>query len=58
VAPGYGRVEVRSGEPTVTVTGPPGELLVFLSGRQEASSVEVDGDADAIERVRKAKFGI
>lgn len=58
VAPGYGRVEVRSGEPTVTVTGPPGELLLFLSGRQEASSVEVDGDADAIERVRKAKFGI
>jgi uncharacterized protein (TIGR03085 family) len=58
VAPGHGRAEVRSAEPEVTVTGAPGELLLFLSGRQSAASVEVAGDADAAEKVREAKFGL
>jgi uncharacterized protein (TIGR03085 family) len=58
VSPGYGRVEVRPGQPSVTVTGPPGELLLFMSGRQQASSVDVTGDADAAEQVRQAKFGL
>jgi uncharacterized protein (TIGR03085 family) len=58
VSPGYGRIEVRPGPPSVTVTGPPGELLLFMSGRQQASSVDVAGDADAAEQVRQAKFGL
>jgi uncharacterized protein (TIGR03085 family) len=58
VSPGYGRVEVRSGQPAVTVTAPPGELLLFLSGRQQVASVDLAGDADAVERVRRAKFGL
>jgi uncharacterized protein (TIGR03085 family) len=58
VAPGYGRVEVRSGEPMVTVTGSPGELVLFLAGRQDAAVLEIAGDTGATEQVRKAKFGL
>jgi hypothetical protein len=58
VAPGFGEVAVRSGSPGVTVTGPPGELLLFVSGRQDAARVELAGDAEAVEQVRRAKFGL
>ncbi|MFI6702141.1 TIGR03085 family metal-binding protein [Streptomyces sp. NPDC050509] len=46
------------GAPVVTATGEPSELLLFVSGRQEAARVELAGDKDAIERVRDAKLGI
>jgi uncharacterized protein (TIGR03085 family) len=46
------------GTPVVTATGEPGELLLFVSGRQEAADVELTGDKNAITRVRDAKLGI
>ncbi|MFE3603921.1 TIGR03085 family metal-binding protein [Streptomyces sp. NPDC059096] len=46
------------GTPVVTATGEPGELLLFVSGRQEAARVELAGDKEAVERVRDAKLGI
>ncbi|GGW93181.1 TIGR03085 family metal-binding protein [Streptomyces chryseus] len=46
------------GTPVVTVTGEPGELVLFAFGRQEAAQVEMEGDKDAIERLRDAKLGI
>ncbi|MFJ2177924.1 TIGR03085 family metal-binding protein [Streptomyces sp. NPDC101062] len=46
------------GTPVVTATGEPSELLLFVSGRQEAARVELAGDKDAVERVRDAKLGI
>lgn len=46
------------GTPVVTVTGEPGELVLFAFGRQEAAQVEMEGDKDAIERLREAKLGI
>lgn len=58
VSPGYGRVEVRPGEPHVTATGAPGELLLLIFGRQQAARVELEGDPDAVERVRRASFGV
>jgi uncharacterized protein (TIGR03085 family) len=58
VAPGYGRVQVRTGEPGVTASGPPGELLLFLSGRQAAARVELTGPEGAVEQVRRASFGL
>jgi hypothetical protein len=39
----------------VTVTGEPSELLLFLYGRQSAAKVDLDGDADAIERLHGSK---
>lgn len=54
-----GRTAVaRRGTPVVTVVGEPGELTMFAFGRQEAAEVELDGDKDAIERLRAAKLGV
>ncbi|MBT2487020.1 TIGR03085 family protein [Streptomyces sp. ISL-96] len=46
------------GTPVVTVTGEPGELVLFAFGRQDAARVELDGDKEAIARLREAKLGI
>lgn len=46
------------GTPVVTVTGEPGELVLFVFGRQSAADVELDGDKDAIARVQEAKLGM
>ncbi|MFJ9027146.1 TIGR03085 family metal-binding protein [Streptomyces sp. NPDC102274] len=46
------------GTPVVTVTGEPGELLLFAFGRQTAAHVELDGDKDAIARLQEANLGI
>ena len=48
----------KDGEPSVTVRGPVGELLLWAYGRQAHAVVEYDGaDAD-IERLKTAKFGL
>ncbi|MFF8957082.1 TIGR03085 family metal-binding protein [Streptomyces sp. NPDC014894] len=46
------------GAPVVTVTGEPGELTVFVFGRQDAAQVDLAGDEEAVERVRKASLGM
>lgn len=56
-APGYGEVVGKPGEPRVTVTGPPGELLLFVFGRQGAARVETEGDPGDVDRLRQAKLG-
>ncbi|MCQ4045951.1 TIGR03085 family metal-binding protein [Streptantibioticus rubrisoli] len=48
----------RRGTPVVTVTGEPGELTLFVFGRQSAAHVEFDGDKEAVEKLRSAKLGI
>lgn len=54
-----GRTAVaHRGTPVVTVVGEPGELTMFAFGRQEAADVELDGDKDAIGRLRAAKLGV
>jgi len=40
------------------VPGPPGELLLYLFGRQGAAHVEVSGPPAAVEAVRRARFGM
>ncbi|MFI5933454.1 TIGR03085 family metal-binding protein [Actinoplanes sp. NPDC051494] len=52
-APGHGVLQIGDGEPTATLTGAPGELVLFLSGRQRVSRVEVTGD----QSLRTAKLG-
>ncbi|MCH0539911.1 TIGR03085 family protein [Streptomyces sp. MUM 203J] len=46
------------GTPVVTVTGEPGELVLFLYGRQSAAQVELEGDKDAVARVMEAGLGV
>ncbi|MEU7300952.1 TIGR03085 family metal-binding protein [Streptomyces sp. NPDC007206] len=43
------------GAPVVTVTGEPSELLMYAFGRQDAAKVDVQGDADAIAKLRESK---
>ncbi|WP_244792020.1 TIGR03085 family metal-binding protein [Streptomyces sp. BJ20] len=45
----------RRGAPVVTVTGQPSELVMFTYGRQGAAKVELDGDENAIARLRATK---
>ncbi|PJE98496.1 TIGR03085 family protein [Streptomyces carminius] len=48
-------VVARKGTPVVTVTGEPGELLLFVSGRQDSARVETAGDEAAVARAREAR---
>ncbi|MEU4644002.1 TIGR03085 family metal-binding protein [Micromonospora sp. NPDC049460] len=57
-APGYGALSVgRGGEP-VRVVGAPGELVLFLSGRQRVARVQVDGPTALADRLRNAHLGM
>ena len=51
-------VRARRGEPAARIAGPPGELLLYLFGRQDAAHVEVSGPATAVGAVRAARFGL
>ena len=51
-------VRARRGEPTARIAGLPGELLLYLFGRQGVARVEVSGPAEAVEAVRHARFGM
>ena len=51
-------IVAKKGSPEVTVSGPVGELVLFVYGRQSASRVALDGPADAVAAVRTAKFGV
>ena len=51
-------VRARRGEPVACVAGSPGELLLYLFGRQGAADVEVSGPAATVEAVRRTRFGM
>ncbi len=53
-APGYGRVTLKRAPTSVTVTGSPGDLLLWVAGRQGAAEVTFDGDEISIERLKQA----
>lgn len=56
---GTGKIHrARPGEPAARITGPPGELLLYLFGRQHVAQVQVTGPAAAVEAVRRARFGM
>jgi uncharacterized protein (TIGR03085 family) len=49
---------VGGGSRPVTMTGTPGELTLFLSGRREAAQVELSGETPAVDEVRTGPLGI
>lgn len=63
-APGYGEHAAGAASPDdddaprVRVSGPPGELLMFCSGRQAHARVDVTGPTAQVEALRRARLGI
>lgn len=58
VTPAGAVMHARVGTPGATLTGTPGEVVLYLSGRKSAAQVELGGPPEAIEAVRAAKFGL
>jgi uncharacterized protein (TIGR03085 family) len=57
-APGFGEVTIGGDQPQATLTGEPGELTLFVSGRQRASKVAIEGPPEIVEKLRTARFGL
>jgi uncharacterized protein (TIGR03085 family) len=60
-APGFGRISAGRGghiSDRVDLVGPPGELLLFLMGRQDHARVEIAGPEQITSRMRHARYGI
>ena len=57
-APGFGSVTAGKGGPEVELTGPPQELILFLSGRQAHARVDLTGPERVTARMRTARYGI
>ena len=55
---GPARIMAKAAVPSVTVSGPVGELVLFVYGRGDHAQVELDGDDDAVVKLRTASFGI
>lgn len=55
---GRDRIVANDHEPTVTVSGPVGELVLWIFGRQAHALVTYDGPADAAAALRTASFGL
>lgn len=56
-APGFGELTVGRGGERLRLVGAPGELALFLSGRQRVSRVQIDGPATPADRLRRASLG-
>jgi len=56
-APGHGTRTSGEG-PAVTVSGAPGELMLFVVGRQAVADVELTGPLDALTTLRGARLGV
>ncbi|QOC91111.1 TIGR03085 family metal-binding protein [Micromonospora craniellae] len=56
-APGHGEVTAGRGGEALRLIGAPGELVLFLSGRQQATQVQVEGGSESTERLRSANLG-
>lgn len=57
VASGSRRAVLHGGDAPVVVTGPIGELALFLFGRRQVTGLSFDGPADRIAALRGAKLG-
>jgi hypothetical protein len=54
-----GRADKQSGSGShLTLAGDPGELTMFVAGRQAAARVEISGDAVLADQLRAAKLGV
>ena len=49
---------VKDGSPAATLTGAPGELVLYAFGRGAHALVELTGEDDAVARVRDLNLGV
>jgi uncharacterized protein (TIGR03085 family) len=52
------QMRARSGEPRARLTGPPGELLLYVFGRQTVAQVEVSGSPEAVAALDRTHLGM
>jgi uncharacterized protein (TIGR03085 family) len=57
-APGFGEVTTGAGGERLRLVGAPGELAYFLSGRQRATRVQIDGPSALADRLRTTPLKI
>jgi uncharacterized protein (TIGR03085 family) len=57
-APGHGTFIAGRGGPDVELAGDPGELVMFLLGRQAHAHVELTGPEEITARMRTAHYGV
>ncbi|MFY1686784.1 TIGR03085 family metal-binding protein [Plantactinospora sp. WMMB782] len=57
-APEHGETTAGAGGEQLRMVGSPGELIMFLFGRQRVARVQLVGPAALTERLRSAKLGI
>lgn len=57
VAPRLGRVRTGAGGERMRLSGDVGELALFLSGRQRAAQVRLEGPDDLVTRLATARLG-
>jgi uncharacterized protein (TIGR03085 family) len=57
-APGGRTMHLRRGEPEVTVSGTPSELVLFCTGRQRVARVDLQGPDQLVTDLENAPFGI
>lgn len=57
-APGHGEGGAGAGGPQLRLVGTPGELTLFLFGRQRVARVQVDGPTALADRLRTARLGL
>ncbi len=55
--PGGRSIALKSGEPAVTISGEPGEILLWLSGRS-ACRVELKGEPQAVDALTALRRGV
>lgn len=58
VEPTLGTLVAKAGDPSVTVTGSVGELVLYAYGRQSRCVVDVTGPVDLVAATGTASFGI
>lgn len=59
LAPAGGEeLTAKKADPSVTVSGPVGELVLFVYGRQAHAVVDLEGPDDLVAAMRTASFGI
>lgn len=60
LAPSDGRepIVANTGSPMVTVSGPVGELVLWMFGRQAHARIGYVGPDEAVDRLRTASFGL
>jgi uncharacterized protein (TIGR03085 family) len=55
---GYPPIDAKAGEDTVTIVGPPGEIVMFMNGRRAHARVELRGSADGVRQLEELSLGI